>query len=150
MTEMPAISGCADSAITGSPSVANRPPRVLVTIASYGLSHIQFLRQIIRTYQCLPMDVRIVVLSDAPKDLDPNVEVIVGLPSSNPWTLPFAHKAVFAERADLFDLFIYSEDDIGASEANIRAFLDAAPQLATDEIAGFLRYEVAADGTCFL
>ena len=91
-----------------------------------------------------------VVVSDAPKSLGLDVEVVVGLPSRNPWTLPFAHKAIFAESVNRYDLFIYSEDDIGTSESNIRAFLHATPQLEPDEIAGFVRYEVDRSGTWFV
>jgi SAM-dependent methyltransferase len=75
---------------------------------------------------------------------------VVGLPSKNPWSLPFAHKAIFGEEADRYDLFVYSEDDICVTEANINAFLKATPQLKTDEIAGFLRYEVDQCGRRFL
>ena len=124
--------------------------RLLVAIASYGEGHLVYLRRIIHTYQSMDMDVDVVVLSDAPKELGPKVEVIVGLPSKNPWTLPFAHKAVFAQRVDQYNLFVYSEDDIGVSEGQIRAFLSAAGQLEPEEIAGFLRYEVDGSGKWFV
>ena len=94
----------------------------------------------------MTMPVDVVVLSDAPKDLGSNVEVVVGLPDKDPWTLPFAHKAIFARRVDQYDLFIYTEDDIGVDEGNIHAFMRATPRLHSDEIAGFLRYEVGQDG----
>ncbi len=128
----------------------NRRLHLLVAIASYGESHLKYLKQIIQTYQSMAMDVDVVVLSEAPKELGPKVEVIVGLPSKNPWTLPFAHKAVFAQRADRYDLFIYSEDDIKVNETQIRAFLDATNQLAADEIAGFMRYEIDESGKWFV
>jgi len=124
--------------------------RILVGISSYGTGHLNFLKRIIEAYQSMPMDIHVVVFSDAPKDLGPNVEVIVGLPAKNPWTLPFAHKPVFAQRVELFDLFIYSEDDIGVSENQIRAFQQATAELAPDEIAGFLRYEINTNGEWFL
>lgn len=120
--------------------------RVLVAIASYGAKNREFLKRIIQSYRKLPLHVDIVVLSEAPKDIGPGVEVLVGLPSRNPWSLPFAHKAIFAERLEAYDLFAFSEDDMEVTEANIGAFLCATPQLASDEIAGFLRYEVDASG----
>ena len=98
----------------------------------------------------MPFHTDVVVLSEAPKDLDEGVEVIVGLPSRNPWTLPFAHKAVFAQRVEQYDLFVYSEDDIGAGESHLRAFLEATDQLQPDEIAGFLRYEIDESGAWYL
>ena len=69
-----------------------------------------------------------------------------GYSDSNPWSLPFAHKKLFAERADKYDLFIYSEDDILITEANLRAFMDVTAALQQDEIAGFLRIEKGANG----
>jgi 2-polyprenyl-3-methyl-5-hydroxy-6-metoxy-1,4-benzoquinol methylase len=119
----------------------------LVAIASFGEKNIELLRKVIRTYHSMAMDVDVIVLSEAPKNLGPGVEVVVGLPSKNPWSLPFAHKAIFAENVDRYDLFAYSEDDMEITEANIQAFLRVTPHLAVDEIAGFLRYEVDASGT---
>ena len=94
----------------------------------------------------MTMEVDVIVVSEAPKDLGPEVKVIVGLPSPNPWSLPFAHKAVFAQNVDRYDLFIYSEDDMYVTEENIQAFLRATPQLEPREIAGYLRYEIGQSG----
>lgn len=123
-------------------------PRLLVAIASYGSRNLALLKQSIDAYRRMAaFDVHVVVLSDAPKDVGRDVEVIVGLPSRNPWSLPFAHQPVFAARADQHDLFIYSEDDIGVTALNIQAFLRASDSLPSAEIAGFLRYETAVSGT---
>jgi 2-polyprenyl-3-methyl-5-hydroxy-6-metoxy-1,4-benzoquinol methylase len=127
-----------------------RKLRLLVAIASYGEKNIGFLKRIVQTYRSLAKEVDLVVLSDAPKDLGAGVKVVVGLPSRNPWSLPFAHKAIFAQSVDRYDLFIYSEDDIDVTEANIQAFLSATPQLETEEIAGYLRYEIGPRETIFL
>ena len=97
-------------------TIDDRRLRVLVAICSYGEKNLQFLKQIIQTYQRMPMAVDIVVLSEAPKDLGLNVKVVVGLPSKDPWSLPFGHKGIFAENVERYDLFIYSEDDIQISE----------------------------------
>jgi SAM-dependent methyltransferase len=121
--------------------------RLLVAIASYGEKNIDFLKSIIRRYKSMPMDVDVVVLSEAPKHLGPEVEVVVGLPSRNPWSLPFAHKKIFADRVDQYDLFAYSEDDMEVTEANIYAFLDATAALEPEEIAGHVQYEIDSDGT---
>ena len=129
-------------------SDSDRPRlRFLVAIASYGRKNDLFLRRIIQKYQSMAMDVDVVVLSEAPKDLGPSVKVIVGLPSPNPWSLPFGHKKLFAENVDRYDLFAYSEDDMEVTEQNVRAFLQATSVLEADEIAGFLRYEVDPAGT---
>jgi SAM-dependent methyltransferase len=115
--------------------------RVLVALASYGDKNLDYLKRVIQTYQRLPHNVRIIVLSEAPKDLGSDIEVVVGLPAKNPWSLPFAHKAIFARELEKYDLFIYSEDDILFTQRNLEAFLRVTPNLAAEEIAGFLRYE---------
>lgn len=125
-------------------------PRVLVAIASFGERNIGFLKRIIREYQNMTMDVDIIVLSEAPKDLPTDVTVRVGLPSKNPWSLPFAHKPLFADNVERYDLFIYSEDDIGVTESHLRAFLKATQVLEQDEIAGFLRYEKDQAGATWM
>lgn len=120
--------------------------RLLVVIASYGTGHLHLLKRIISRYKAMDFEVDVVVVSESDKDLGEGVEVIVGLPTRNPWSLPFAHKQVFADRADRYDLFAYTEDDIEVSEANIRSFLTVQPKLASDEIAGFMRYELFSSG----
>jgi 2-polyprenyl-3-methyl-5-hydroxy-6-metoxy-1,4-benzoquinol methylase len=124
--------------------------RVLVAIASFGKKNLPYLYQIIQAYQCMAFAIDLVVISEAPKNLPAGVENVVGLPSRNPWTLPFAHKPIFAQRADQYDLFIYSEDDIGVTQTNIDAFLRATQELEPYEIPGFLRYEVDQSGVRFL
>lgn len=124
--------------------------RVLVVIASFGEKNLEFLKKIIRDYRGMAMDVHLVVNSEAPKGYDLGVEVVVGLPGRNPHSLPFAHKRIFAENIDRYDLFIYSEDDIGVTEQTIHAFLRVAADLEPDEIAGHVRYELGQDGTVYL
>jgi 2-polyprenyl-3-methyl-5-hydroxy-6-metoxy-1,4-benzoquinol methylase len=94
----------------------------------------------------MPFHIDIVVLSNLEKDLGAEIECLVGLPDRNPWSLPFAHKSLFVARADQYDVFIYSEDDILIEEINILAFLQITPLLKSDEIAGFLRIEKATGG----
>ena len=127
-----------------------RKLRLLVGIASYGEKNLGYLRKIIEVYQELPYDIDIVVFSEAPKELGPRVTVVVGLPSRNPWSLPFAHKRYFAENLERYDLFIYSEDDVEISAEKIQAFLRATEALGPTEIAGYLRYELDASGTAIL
>lgn len=124
----------------------NRTVRLLVAIASFGGKNLEFLNRIIRGYQNMSLAVDVVVFSNAPKDLGKGVKVVVGLPSRNPWSLPFAHKPYFAQNVDQYDLFVYSEDDMEVSERNLLAFLEVSPHLKPDEIAGFLRYEKNGSG----
>jgi SAM-dependent methyltransferase len=117
------------------------PLRVLVAIASYGASNDRYLRQLIAEYRAMSFAVDIVIVSNIEKRVADGIECLVGLPNKNPWSLPFSHKKLFAERADRYDLFIYSEDDILITEKNLRAFLDVTASLRDDEVAGFLRIE---------
>jgi 2-polyprenyl-3-methyl-5-hydroxy-6-metoxy-1,4-benzoquinol methylase len=124
-----------------------RRPRVLVAIASYGTSNDRYLERIIREYGSMSFDIDIVVLSNIDKKpAHEGVECLVGLPAKNPWSLPFAHKKLFVDRRDRYDLFIYSEDDILITERNLRAWRKVNALLAADEIAGFLRVEFGSSG----
>jgi hypothetical protein len=117
-------------------------PRMLVAIASFGTKNLDLLRESIAAYRSFAtIEVDVVVVCEAPKTLE-GAQVVVGLPSKNPWSLPFAHKAVFAQRVDDYDLFAYSEDDMGVTEDNIQAFVDLTAHLAPDEVAGYLRFEL--------
>jgi 2-polyprenyl-3-methyl-5-hydroxy-6-metoxy-1,4-benzoquinol methylase len=120
--------------------------KILVTIASYGAGNDPYLERMIAEYRSMAHAVDIVILSNIPKPMPPGVEVVVGLPTSDPWSLPFAHKRVLADRVDRYDLFIYSENDILITIKNIDAFLWATTLLPENEIAGFLRTEVGPDG----
>jgi len=123
--------------------------KILVVIASYGVNNDQYLHQLIDEYSSMPYLVDIVVVSNIPKALGTEVEVVVGLPSKNPWSLPFAHKRIFIERQDHYDLFIYSEDDTLITQHNIEAYLQASAVLNSNEIPGFLRSEQGPDGTIY-
>jgi SAM-dependent methyltransferase len=125
-----------------SAQIGNRGEmKVLVAIASYGRQQDHYLQKLLASYRAMPFDVRIVVLSNLPKNLGSDVEVRVGLPTKDPWSLPYSHKQLFADRINDFDLFIYSEDDMLISEANLRAFVAASRVLNDDEVPGFLRTE---------
>jgi SAM-dependent methyltransferase len=124
--------------------------RMLVAIASYGEKNLHFLKEIIAEYRRMALQVDIVVLTNAAKSLGADVDVRVGLPTKNPWSLPFAHKPIFAAAADRYDLFLYSEDDIRITEAHIRALLRVTRHLQCDEVAGYLRYEVDHAGNRWL
>ncbi|MBY8977959.1 class I SAM-dependent methyltransferase [Rhodobacteraceae bacterium NNCM2] len=120
--------------------------RILVAIANHGTSNNHFVQRLIEEYRSFSHDVSIVILSNIDKDLGPDIEVAVGAPTDNPWSLPFAHKQIFFDRQDDHDLFIYSEDDTLITEENITAFLEAEAALPPDHIAGFIRHEIDTDG----
>jgi 2-polyprenyl-3-methyl-5-hydroxy-6-metoxy-1,4-benzoquinol methylase len=120
--------------------------KILVAICSYGTAQDQYLAKLLASYRAMPFDVHLVVLSNLAKNLGPDVEVRVGLPTKDPWSLPFGHKQLFADRLNEYDLFLYSEDDMLISEKNVRAFVEACEVLNDDEVPGFLRTEADAEG----
>ena len=128
---------------------ASGAPSILVAVASYGTKQDHFLRQIIAEYHKLRMPCRIVVLSDRPKPVD-GAELLAGLPSGNPYSLPFAHRRLFAENVDKYDLFIYTEDDTLLTGAHIDSFLNINRLLEGDEILGFVRSETAPGGERYI
>jgi 2-polyprenyl-3-methyl-5-hydroxy-6-metoxy-1,4-benzoquinol methylase len=122
--------------------------KVLVAIASYGTKNDQHLLRLVAEYRSMPFDVDIVVLSNLQREIAPGVQVlVVDLQGKNPWTLPFPHKQIFADRVNEYDLFIYSEDDTLVTERNLCAFLEVSAELPENEIAGFLRYEECPGGS---
>ncbi len=133
-------------ALTVVPMRKTRPLRVLVAIACYGTKNLELVRHVIDGWKKMPFEVHIVVLSDAPKEVRDDVEVLVGLPCPNPWSLPFAHKSLFAKNVADYDVFAYSEDDMEVRAEHVQAFLEVGAGLADDEVAGFLRYEVDDQG----
>jgi SAM-dependent methyltransferase len=123
--------------------------KILVVLVSYGSKNDTYLKRVLDEYRAMSYDVDVVVTSNIRKDLGSDVELVVGLPNKDPWSLPFAHKKIFARRVDRYDLFIYSEDDILITEQNIRAFVDAGGVLDADEIAGFVHAEEDCSGNLY-
>jgi 2-polyprenyl-3-methyl-5-hydroxy-6-metoxy-1,4-benzoquinol methylase len=122
--------------------------KILVAIASYGTNNDRYLNQLVSEYRSMPFEVDIVVLSNIAKPAGPSVEVVVvDLEGKNPWSLPFPHKQIFADRKNDYDLFLYSEDDTLVTEKNIRAFVEVSTALPEGEIPGFLRFEQNPDGS---
>jgi 2-polyprenyl-3-methyl-5-hydroxy-6-metoxy-1,4-benzoquinol methylase len=120
--------------------------KVLVVIASYGGRNDGYLHQLVSEYRSMPFAVDIVVLSNIHKKVDRNVKLVVGLPSKDSCSLPFAHKRIFARHMNDYDLFIYSEDDILITQRNIESFLHVSEALSENEVLGFLRFELGASG----
>jgi SAM-dependent methyltransferase len=120
--------------------------KLLVAIASYGVGNDKYLARLVQEYQSMSFAADVVVCSNVEKPVPAGVELIVGLPTRDPWSLPFAHKKILAERSGDYDLFIYSEDDMLLTERNLRAFLWASSILKDNELAGVFQFECDADG----
>lgn len=126
-----------------------RLPSVLIAIASHGTAQDHYLEMVLAEFRKLSMPNKIVVLSDRNKPVQ-GAEVVVGLPSRNPYSLPFAHRKVFAENAEGYDLFIYTEDDTFLTGKHIEAFMEVQAKLKDDEILGFVRSETSPEGQKYI
>lgn len=65
---------------------------------------------------------------------------------ADPTGLPFLARVKLMERLGGFDIYVYSEDDILISERNLKAWCEITAGVGRNEVAGFLRYEVAPSG----
>ncbi len=120
--------------------------KVLAAIANYGNGNRHYVERLIQEYHGMSFDTDVVILSDRHKQFGADVEVKVGLPTRDPWSLPFAHKQLFADRIEDYDLFIYSEDDTLILEHQIQAFVEATAAVPHPRIVGFMRYEQGTAG----
>jgi 2-polyprenyl-3-methyl-5-hydroxy-6-metoxy-1,4-benzoquinol methylase len=125
---------------------SNPRKKLLVVIASFGSKQDKYMEVLVREYRKMSFSVDVVVVSNVDKAVPDGAELVVGMPTKDPWSLPFAHKKVMADRANDYDLFIYSENDTPISERNIEAFLRVSKELPANEIPGFLRYEDGPTG----
>jgi 2-polyprenyl-3-methyl-5-hydroxy-6-metoxy-1,4-benzoquinol methylase len=153
-------------------SQPKRKTRALVVISTWGTKNDRYLLRLIEEYRSMSLHVDIVVLSNISRKIAPGVEVVAVRPRNQwlpgrlfgvlryPWLLPeeyrewkrhlefpFAHKRILADRANDYDLFIYSEDDTLITEKNIQAFLRVSAVLPKDEIPGFVRFEEGPDSS---
>lgn len=121
--------------------------KILAAIANYGTKNDRYLYEVIENYRSMPFETDVVVISNIPKDLGPDIEVcVVNFNGADPHTLPFAHKRLMADRLTDYDLFIYSEDDTLISERNLEAFWRVSAVVRDDEIPGFLNTECDGNG----
>ena len=120
--------------------------KMLAAIANYGPFRQGFLDRMLEALQRMSFQVDIVIHSDRHKEVPGGVSLVVGLPTEDPCSLPFAHKQLFAERQDQYDLFLYSEDDHLICEDNVAAFLEVTEVLPDSEIAGLFQFETDAEG----
>jgi len=120
--------------------------RILVVIASYGTQNDIHLERMLKELRAMPYSVDIIVLSNVHKDLGADIQVKVGLPTSNPWSLPFGHRRIFADELNNYDVFLYSEDDMLLTRNHVDAFLEYSSILPEHQVPGFLRIEHGVSG----
>lgn len=126
-----------------------RMPSIFIAIASYGTAQDHYLERLLEEYRKLRMHNRVVVMSNQNKPVQ-GAEVLVGLPSRDPYSLPFAHRKVFVENAEKYDFFVYTEDDTFFTEKHIESFLEMQAKLDGNEILGFIRSETSPEGKRYI
>ena len=124
---------------------------VLIAITNYGSKNDGYLRKILDQYLTLPYNTKIVVYTNTQKDWGEKVDTVVTAPpTSSPRSFPFLARRLFVENIDQYDLFIYSEDDIGITPDHIALFLEVTPTLPPNYVPGFFRYESDSNGNVSL
>lgn len=120
--------------------------RVLAVIAHYGSKNRPYLDEMLASFRAMRDNVTVVVVSEAPKDLTGDVSVQIGLPTKDPWSLPFAHRNVMADRRHEYDLFLYAEDDTLIEQRHLDAHVELSCVLPNDRIPGLQRFELWESG----
>lgn len=124
--------------------------KILVAIANYGDSQLQYLNHIVYEYtHYINHDVDVVIHTNIPVGDEMlnygNVKqiIITDADVCGDWQrLPFTTRKTLLDYPD-YDLVIYTENDILVREESIDAYIEASDMLdGTNYIPGFIRYEV--------
>lgn len=117
--------------------------KALVCISNFGLGQLDLLAQVVSAYAGLREYQNSVVLHTTVRvdNLDHPQLTQVLCDSSLQRDLAFQHRKLMIEAQDEYDLFIYSENDILMTEANLVAFCEESTSLSPNYVIGFLRFE---------
>jgi hypothetical protein len=116
--------------------------KILIAIASYGEKNDHYLKTLLQSLREIPYEKDIIVQSNIEKNLGDDIQCLVGLPNADPRSLVFAHRQLFIDNLNNYDLFLYTENDILITQQNIEAFLNISKILPENQVLGFVRYEV--------
>lgn len=116
--------------------------KILIAIASYGEKNDDYLNTLLQSLREIPYEKDIILQSNIEKKLGDDIQCFVGLPNPDPRSLVFAHRQLFIDNLNNYDLFLYTEDDILITQQNIEAFLEANNILLDHQVPGFIRYEI--------
>lgn len=117
--------------------------RLLVSIANYGDSQVEYLHRQIEALRTYRRELRIVVDSTVPLP-DLQVDDVRLFAPTIGRRLPFQHRRLFFEHRDDFDGFLYTENDIHIEETAIDEVLALSGALPEDWIVGLFRFEQKA------
>lgn len=121
--------------------------KVLLAISSYSNKQQQYLYRILEEYNNMNynIDCYIYTTTDANNNISnyKNLNIIqiinpLSIGENNAW----AHRKLFIENKNNYDLFIYTENDHLITQNNIETFLKVTNELPKDKITGFIQYEL--------
>jgi hypothetical protein len=126
---------------------------VLICIANYGSEQIPYLKKLLKEYNSFKKyKIKAIILATEHVNLNfSNLETeqLVFDKSLGFW-LTHKHRKFIFENKGMFDVFIYSENDVLITERNLDTFLKHSENLKnTNYVPGFLRYEIG-DGNKYL
>jgi SAM-dependent methyltransferase len=124
--------------------------KILIAIASYGEKNDHYLNTLLQSLREIPYQKDIIVQSNIEKNLGDDIQCLVGLPNDDPRSLVFAHRQLFIDNLNNYDLFLYTENDILITQQNIEAFLYISKILPENQVLGFVRYEVNQENEILL
>lgn len=118
--------------------------RLLISIANYGDSQLDYLEKVLDNFASYTHDVTICI--DTTVDLTALIKnrskVIQRIyPPSVGTKLPFKHRKYFAQHIENYDHFLYTENDHLIPQKAIDYIVSASSDIESDEIIGFVRFE---------
>lgn len=121
--------------------------KLLVSISTYGEKNNQYLNKIIDEYRSFKKyEIDITVHGTIPLQRSD----INFIEYKNPKTTVYFHRQEFVEKQDLYDIFLFSENDMLISENNIDLYLERDKKLPIDYSLGFLRFENTPENIKYL
>ncbi len=103
---------------------------------------IQYLKSIINRFNTYGLNVDIIVDTNAPIEI-PGINVVVHNNLNHPWNLTWMHRTHIKNNIDLFDYFMYVEDDMDVPYENFKNYIDSFSELwALDCVPSFIRVEI--------
>jgi len=122
---------------------------ILLAMAHYGSTNRNYFLSCLREYNSFKkyvLDVHLYLTEELDVSEFSNLKITQHIfdPSIGHY-LTHEHKQLFAENLDLYNYFIYSEDDMLITESHMDAYVGVQLMLSTPFVCGFMRYELRKD-----
>ena len=122
--------------------------KVLLAISSYGTNQQQYLHRILDEYNNMPYNIDCYIYTTQNNNTDKyknlNITQIINplsIGEGNAW----AHRKLFKENKDKYDLYIYTENDHLLTQTNIETYLSLTNELPDNKMISFLQYELKSN-----